>query len=289
MSILIDQNSRIIIQGINGKAGSFFAKRMHDYGNNVVGGIAPSHGGEWTLNGKIPLFDTVHECVQSTDADTTVIFVPAYSATDACFEALDSGIKNIICISADVPMKDIAFIKSSLQNKDAILIGPNALGVFTPGKALAGVFPVDFAIEGNLGVISRAGSLCYDVLMELYKNDIGISSVIGLGEDCLSGTSFVDCLDLFEMDAHTDSILIIGQPGYIQESLAATHILESITKPVYAYVAGVGINTNKIIGHTEICMFDSQHNAPRKIEDLSNAGVRIARNLIDISQLINGR
>lgn len=286
MSIIIDQDSRIIIQGINGHAGSFFAKQIYAYGNNLVGGIAPSHGGDWALEGKVPLFDTVQECVQSTDADTTVIFAPAYSAADACFEAIEAGIENIICVSTGVPLKDMALMRSYLRQKDAILIGPAASGVFSPGKAMAGVFPTDFALEGNLGLISRAGSLTYDVMMTLFQHNIGISSAIGLGEDSLSVTGFVDCLDMFEMDAHTDHILLVGLPGNIQEDLAATHILESITKPVYAFVAGEGINPGHIIGHTELCMFDAQLNAQTKVEALANAGVRVAGRINDIPALI---
>ena len=289
MSILIDQNSRIIVQGINGRAGSYFARRMHEYGNNVFGGIAPSYGGGWALDGKVPLFDTVQECVKNTDADTSVIFVPAYSAADACFEAMDAGIQNIICISAGVPIKDTAMIRSRLKHKEAILIGPNAPGVFSPEKAMAGVFPVDFAVEGRLGVISRAGSLTYDVLQTLFENGIGVSTAVGLGEDCMSGTSIVECLDLFEMDAHTDNILIIGQPGDIQEETAATHILESITKPVYAYIAGESIDPAQIIGHTEICMFYPQHYSRKKIEVLAQSGVCIAHRMQDIPGLLKSK
>lgn len=286
MSILIDQNSRILIQGIIGRAGSFFSKRMYDYGNNVVGGVAPSFGGEWTLDGKVPLFDTVHECVQSTDADTSVIFVPAHAASDACFEAIDAGVENIVCVSAGVPLKDIALINSRLVGTRVTFIGPNAAGVFSPGKALAGIFPVEKSLAGNIGVISRAGSLAFTVLDMLYENDLGVSTAIGLGEDCVSGASLVDCLDVFEMDAHTDSILLIGQPGSIQEELAAAHILETITKPVFTYVAGYSLRQTNIIGHTDMCMFDTQHSSQRKIEALSDAGVLVAHSLEDIPKLL---
>lgn len=289
MSILVDQNSRIIIQGINGRAGSFFAKRMQAYGNNIVGGVAPAHGGDWTLEGKVPLFDTVQECIQSTDADTTVIFVPAHSAADACFEAIDAGISNIICISSKVPMKDISIIKSSIKDRDAIFIGPSATGVFSPGKALAGIFPVNKAIEGNLGVISRVGALSYDVLQLLYENNIGVSTAVGLGDNCMTGASFVDILDLFEIDAHTDRILILGQPGNIQEELAASHILESITKPVYAYIVGKSIDPENIIGHTDMSMFDAQHRSLNKIQSLANSGVQIANRIEELPLLLKNK
>lgn len=289
MSILIDQKSRIIVQGIKGRTGSLFSKRMHDYSHNVVGGIAPSHGGEWVLDGKVPLFDTVKECVQSTDADTSVIFVPAYAAADAIFEAIDAGIKIIVCISAGVPLKDISLIKSALKYQDTVLIGPNAAGVVSPGKALAGVFPTELAIEGHIGVISRAGALAYDVLQTLYKSGLGVSTAVGLGEDVLSGASFVDCLEMFEMDAHTDSILLVGQPGDIQEELAARYILESVTKPVFAYIAGENINQVQIIGHTDIAMFDMQHCSQNKIEILARSGVRIARRISDIPGLYKSK
>jgi len=289
MSILIDQKSRIIIQGINGRAGSFFAKRMQAYGNNIVGGVSPAHGGDWTLEGKVPLFDTVQECVQSTDADTTVIFVPAHSAADACFEAMYAGIRNIICVSSNVPMKDISIIKSSIKDYNAILIGPSATGVFSPGKALAGIFPVNKSIEGNLGVISRVGPLSYDVLHLLYEKNIGVSTAVGLGENCMTGASFVDILDLFETDAHTDRILILGQPGGIQEELAAAHILESITKPVYAYIVGESIDPESILGHTDMSMFDSQHLSVNKTRVLANAGVQMAHTIEEIPLLLNNK
>lgn len=286
MSILIDQHSRIIIQGIVGRAGSYFSKRMHDYGQNVVGGVAPGYGGGWALDSKVPIFDTVHEGINSTDADTSVIFVPPHAAADACFEALDACIQNVICVSDGVPRKDTALINSRLFDQKARLIGPNASGVFSPGKALAGVFPVERALPGRLGVISRAGSLAFSVLDMLYENDIGVRTVIGLGEACLAGADFVDCLDLFEMDAHTDAILLLGQPGDVQEELAAAHILESITKPVYAYIAGESLAKMTLIGHTEMSMFDLQHTSLSKIEALSDAGVLIAKSLEEIPHLL---
>ena len=289
MSILIDQNSRIIIQGINGRAGSFFAKHIQAYGNNIVGGIAPAYGGGWALDGKVPLFDTVQECIQSTDADTTVIFVPAHSAADACFEALHAGIKNIICISSKVPLKDISLIKSCIKDSDAIFIGPSATGVFSPGKALAGIFPAIQAIEGDLGVISRVGSLSFDVLDLLYESNIGVSTAVGLGDNCMTGASFVDILDLFETDAHTDKILILGQPGDIQEELAATHILESITKPVFAYIVGESINPERIIGLTDLSMFDTQHRSIDKIQALANSGVQIAHRIEELPQILKNK
>ena len=262
---------------------------MHDYGHNIVGGIAPAHGGEWVLDGKVPLFDTVKECVQSTDAETSVIFVPAHSATDAIFEAIDAEVKTVVCISAGVPLKDISIIKSVLKNKETLLIGPGATGILSPGKALAGIFPTELAIEGNIGVISRAGTLAYDVLQTLYQNGLGVSTAVGLGEDVLSGASFVDCLEMFEMDAHTDSILLVGQPGGIQEELAAAHVLEAITKPVFAYVAGEKNNQVQKIGYTDISMFDIQHSSQKKIEILAKSGVRIARNISEIPGLIKSK
>ena len=286
MTILIDQNSRIIVQGIVGRAGSYFSRRMHDYGQNVVGGVAPGYGGDWALDSKVPIFDTVHECFKSTDADTSVIFVPPHAAADACFEALDAGIQNVICVSDGVPRKDTALINSRLSNQKTRLIGPNASGVFSPGKALAGIFPVERAIAGRIGVISRAGSLAFSVLDALYEHGLGVRTVIGLGEYCLAGAGFVECLDIFEMDAHTDSILLIGQPGDVQEEVAAVHILESITKPVYAYIAGESLAKLNLIGHTEMGMFDTQHSSQSKIEALSDAGVLIAKSVEAIPNLL---
>ena len=286
MSILIDQHSRIIIQGIVGHAGSFFSKRMHDYGHNVVGGVAPGYGGGWVLESKVPVFDTVLDCVNSTDADTTVIFVPSHAAADACFEALDAGIQNVICVSDGVPRKDTAFINSHLFDQKVRLIGPNASGVFSPGKALAGIFPVQRAISGHIGIISRAGSLSFSVLDVLYENNLGVRTIIGLGEDCIAGANFVDCLDIFEMDANTDSILLIGQPGGVQEEMAAEYILESITKPVYAYIAGESLAEMTLVGHTDMSMFDTKHSSRAKMDALSGAGVLIAKSLEEIPCLL---
>lgn len=286
MSILVDQHSRVIVQGITGRHGSFHARQIQAYANNLVGGISPGHGGEWELDGQVPIFDTVMECVSSTDANTSVILVPAFSASDAIIEAIDAGIKTIVCISAGIPIKDMLFIKALLKRTETRLIGPNSPGIFAPGVALAGVIPTDIAVQGTIGVASRSGTLTYETLNVLKQHNLGVSTALGLGDDPVVGTNFVDCLELFETDPHTDKILLIGEAGGLEEEKAADYITDNVTKPVVAYVAGTSITSVKIIGHPGIGLLEDLESPLRKQIAFHDVGVRVANFLNEIPGLL---
>ncbi|MFZ3070367.1 MAG: succinate--CoA ligase subunit alpha [Anaerolineaceae bacterium] len=286
MSILIDNKSRILVQGITGREGLYHSERMHEYGHNVVAGTSPGRGGDWVLDGKIPVFDTVRDAIDSTDANTSVIFVPAYYAADAIMESIDARVRRIICISEGIPIRDMMIVRSLLENSDSRLIGPNSPGVLTPGQAKAGIIPGNIAIPGNVGVVSRSGTLTYEVVLALKKAGIGVSSCIGIGGDPILGTNFVDCLDMFEADPHTDQIVLIGEIGGNDEELAAEFISNHVTKPVYAYIAGRSAPENRRMGHAGAIIEGKSGSAKSKMEILMRAGVQLFSYPEEISEVI---
>lgn len=275
MSILVDNNSRILVQGITGREGLYHCERMYEYGHNVVAGTSPGRGGDWVLDGKIPVFDMVADAVASTAADTSVIFVPAYFAADAIIESIEAGLHRIICISEGIPIKDMMIVRSILENSDSRLIGPNSPGVLTPGQAKAGIIPENIAIPGRVGVVSRSGTLTYEVVLALKKASIGVSTCIGIGGDPILGTNFVDCLDMFEADPHTDQIVLIGEIGGNDEERAAEFIANHVTKPVFAYVAGRSAPEGRRMGHAGAIIEGKTGSAKSKMEILMRAGVHL--------------
>src|SRR5512142_999480 len=238
MSILVNKNTRLLVQGITGNDGLFHTTQMVAYGTNVVAGVRPGKGGEWVLDGKVPVFDTVKTAVEMTGANATVIFVPARGAPDAMFEAADAGIPLIVCITEGVPVQDMMRVRSYLDEKKVRLIGPNCPGLLTPGESKVGIIPNNIAIPGNVGIVSRSGTLTYEVLYALKLHGMGASTCVGIGGDPINGTNFIDVLERFEADPHTDRVVMIGEIGGSDEEKAADYIARVMTKPVASYIAG---------------------------------------------------
>lgn len=286
MSILIDKNSRLLVQGITGHEGLFHTQQMVAYGTNVVAGVTPGKGGEWVLDGKVPVFDTVKTAADTTGANVTVIFVPARFAPDAMFEAADAGIPLIICITEGVPVQDMMRVRSYLDQKRVRLIGPNCPGLLTPGEAKAGIIPNNIAIPGNVGIVSRSGTLTYEVLYALKAKGLGASTCVGIGGDPVNGTNFIDVLEMFEADPHTDRVVLIGEIGGADEEKAANYIAENMTKPVTAFIAGQAAPPGKRMGHAGAIIEGGAGTAKDKIAALESAGVRIARHPEEIPDLL---
>lgn len=287
MSILINADSRIMVQGISGRRGRFHSQQMLKTGSQIVGGTSPGRGGEWCFEGRLPIFDTVRECVEATNADVSVIFVPPHSTADAILESIDNGIKTIISITGSIPLQDMMIVKSALKNSDSILVGPNSPGVLVPGIANAGIFPSHIARQGSIGVISRSGTLCYEVLDTLKQADIGVSTAVGIGDDPITGIDFLSCLELFDFDPHTDKIVIIGGPGGDNELKAASYISEHVTKPVIAYIVGERLAASLLRPFFSKSGTRSLDSLGKKTSSLAEAGVLMATELAEIPSLLH--
>ncbi len=277
MSILIDQNSKVLVQGITGNAGLFHSSQMLKYGTNIVAGVTPGKGGEWVLDGKIPVFDLVATAIEMTGADVSILFVPARNAMDAIYEAAEAKIPLLICITSGIPVQDMMRVKAYLSNKNIRLIGPSSPGLVTPMEANIGIIPGDIAFSGNVGVVSRAGTLTYEVLYNLQKNGIGISTCVGIGSDPVLGTGLVEILRMFEADLHTDHVVIIGEIGGNEEEKAADFILGNMSKPVVAFIAGKTAPEGTQMGHAGAIVAGESGNAVNKIKLFESIGVRVAR------------
>ena len=277
MSILINGRTKVLVQGITGHEGLFHTERMIAYGTNVAGGTSPGKGGEWVMNGKVPVFDSMKLAVEVTGANTSVIFVPARAAADAIFEAADAGIGLIICITEGIPIQDMMKVRAFLDQKDARLIGPNCPGVLSPGEGKVGIIPGDIAIQGTIGMVSRSGTLTYEVLNALKLKKMGVSTCVGIGGDPIIGTNFIDVLQMFEDDPHTECCALIGEIGGTDEELAADFIAREMSKPVVAYIAGQSAPKGKRMGHAGAIIEGGAGTAEGKIKALESAGVRIAR------------
>ncbi|HEY9086977.1 MAG TPA: succinate--CoA ligase subunit alpha [Anaerolineaceae bacterium] len=286
MSILIDKNTRILVQGVTGHEGLFHTGQMVDYGSNVVAGVTPGKGGEWVLAGKVPVFDSVKTAVDMTAANCSVIFVPARFAPDAMYEAADAGIPLIICITEGVAVQDMMRVRSYLDQKDVRLIGPNCPGLLTPGEAKAGIIPGNIAIPGNVGVVSRSGTLTYEVLYALKARGLGASTCVGIGGDPVNGTNFIDVLEMFEGDPHTDQVVLIGEIGGTDEEKAAEYISKEMTKPVTAFIAGQTAPPGKRMGHAGAIIEGGAGTAEEKVAALQAAGVRVAKHPEQIADII---
>lgn len=286
MSILIDKNTRLLVQGITGKEGLFHSELMRTYGTNIVAGVTPGKGGEWVLDEKIPVFDTVQTAVQTTEADASVIFVPAKFAFDSIYEAIDAHIPLIICITEGIPAMDMLKIKSLLKTSESILIGPNTPGVLTPGECKAGIIPGNISIPGSTGMISRSGTLTYEVLYAMKAKKLGVSTCVGIGGDAITGTSFIEMLSMFEQDPDTEEIVLIGEIGGNEEELAADYIMTEMTKPVIAYIAGITAPKGKRMGHAGAIIEGRAGSALQKIELFRKAGVKVAEYPEDIPALL---
>lgn len=288
MSILIDSNTRVVVQGITGREGLFHSEQMLDYGTQVVGGTRPGKGGEWVLDGKVPVFDTVQIAVEATGANTSVIFVPAKFAPDAIFEAADSGVSLIVCLTEGIPVQDMMRARNYLDQKNVRLIGPNCPGLLTPGESKVGIIPGNIAIPGNVGVVSKSGTLTYEVLYALKENGMGASTCVGIGGDPINGTNFIDVLEMFEDDPQTDKVVLIGEIGGTDEEKAAEFISKNMTKPVYGFIAGKTAPPGKRMGHAGAIVEGGEGTAADKIKALQGAGVVVADHPEEIARMIKG-
>ncbi len=286
MSILVNKDTRLLVQGITGNEGLFHTEQMLSYKTNIVAGVTPGKGGDWVLNGKIPVFDSVQSAVDVTGANASVIFVPARFVGDAIFEAVDAEIPLVVCITEGAPIQDMMRVKQYLSSRSTRLIGPNCPGLLTPGEAKVGIIPGNIAFSGNIGVISRSGTLTYEVLYALNQNGMGVSTCVGIGGDPVKGMNFVDCLELFEADARTDAVVMIGEIGGNDEEIAANYISANMTKPVVAFIAGISAPPGKRMGHAGALIEGNSGTAQSKIQALQSIGVKIARYPEEIPGLI---
>lgn len=287
MSILIDRSTRLIVQGITGRDGGFHASKMKSYGTNVVGGTSPGKGGS-AVDG-IPVFNTVKNAVTETGANTSVIFVPAPFAKDAMMEAAEAGIKLIICVTEGVPTLDVITAHRFIQTKEARLIGPNCPGLISPGKSLVGIMPSMIFKEGGTGVISRSGTLTYEVVYNLTESGMGQSTAVGVGGDPVVGLYYQELLEMFENDPDTDSIALIGEIGGDAEEQAAEYIKQHITKPVAAFIAGQQAPPGKQMGHAGAIISSGAGTAAEKIAAFEAAGVPVANEPSQIPELLKNR
>lgn len=284
MSILVGNDTRLLVQGITGREGSFHTSQMVDYGTNVVAGVTPGKAGQ-DVHG-VPVFDTVEDAVNETGANTSIIYVPARFAPDAVYEAVDNGIQLVICITEGVPVVDMVPVYHHVKARGARLIGPNCPGLITPGEAKVGIMPGFIHKPGRVGLVSRSGTLTYEVVDALTKADLGQSSAVGIGGDPVIGTSFVDVIELFQNDPDTDAIVMIGEIGGDDEEAAARYIKDHVTKPMAGFIAGRTAPTGKRMGHAGAIISGGGGTAEGKIAALEEAGVRVADSPSQVPELL---
>jgi len=288
MSILVSKDTRLVVQGITGREGAFHTEQMIAYGTKVVAGVTPGKGGGWAV-GNVPIFDTVQEAVAATGANTSIIYVPAKFAPDAILEAADAGVALIVCITEGVPALDMLKVRAYLDRTPSRLIGPNCPGLITPGEAKVGIMPGHIHARGNVGLVSRSGTLTYEVVYALTLRGIGQSTAVGIGGDPINGTSFVDCLAMFEKDPETRQVVMIGEIGGTDEEQAAEFIAAKMSKPVTSFIAGQTAPPGKRMGHAGAIISGGTGTAAEKIAALEAAGVRVAKHPGEIAELIAER
>ena len=282
MSILVDEKTRVVVQGITGREGKFHTERMINYGTSVVAGMTPGKGGQ-TFNG-VPVFNTVKEAVQNEGADASCIFVPPPFAADSIIEAISAGIKIIVCITEGIPILDMVKVVSFIRGKDSVLIGPNCPGIISPGKTKIGIMPEHIHRQGDIGVISRSGTLTYEVVDQLTRMDIGQSTCIGIGGDPIIGTSFTDLLMRFKDDPGTRGVVVIGEIGGNAEEEAAQYVQKEFGKPVIAFIAGLTAPPGKRMGHAGAIVSGGHGKAQDKISALESAGITVVHNLAKLGE-----
>jgi len=285
MSILVDKNTRLIVQGITGNEGLFHTTQMVAYGTNVVGGTRPGKGGETVLDGKVPVFDSVKIAKEAANANASIIFVAARFAPDAMLEAADAGIPLIICITEGVAVQDMMIVRNYLDQKKVRLVGPNCPGLLTPGEAKVGIIPGNIAIAGNVGVVSRSGTLTYEVLYAMKNLGMGATTCVGLGGDPVNGTNFIDVLEMFQNDPKTEKVIMIGEIGGNEEEKAAEYIKTKMNKPVASFIAGQTAPPGKRMGHAGAIIESGAGTAAEKIKALEAAGVKVAKHPEEIPTL----
>ena len=284
MSILLDENTRVLVQGITGSEGTFHTKRNLAYGTKVVAGVTPGKGGQkW--EDQVPVFDTVADAADETGANASLIFVPARFAQDAILEAADAGIGLVVCITEGIPARDMAVVYPYVRAKGVTLIGPNCPGLISPGKANMGIIPGEITGPGPIGLVSRSGTLTYQVMYEMFTRGVGQSTCIGIGGDPIVGSNFIDILGRFAEDPDTKAVVLIGEIGGDEEERAASFVKENVRKPVVAYVAGFTAPPGKRMGHAGAIVSGSKGTAQAKAEAFESMGIRVGRNPTEVAEL----
>ena len=288
MSIFIDQQTRLVVQGITGRDGSFHTRQMIDYGTKVVAGVTPGKGGQ-VFDGVVPVFDTVADAVRETRANTSVIYVPAAVAASAIFEAADAGILLIVCITEGIPVLDVTRVLPYLHERGARLIGPNCPGLIAPAKSKVGIIPGNICQPGRIGVVSRSGTLTYEIVHQLSKHGFGQSTCIGIGGDPLIGTNFIHCLSAFQADPETDAVVMIGEIGGTDEQQAAEFVHQAVTKPVVGFIAGQTAPPGRRMGHAGAIISGSSGTAVEKMAAFTRAGIAVMKRPADVVLLLRER
>jgi succinyl-CoA synthetase alpha subunit len=285
MSILVDKNTRLVVQGITGREGAFHTEQMIAYGTQVVAGVTPGKGGGWAV-GNVPIFDSVHEAVEATGANTSIIYVPARGAPDSILEAADAGIGLVVCITEGIPTIDMVRVRAYLDTTSTRLIGPNCPGVITPSEAKVGIMPGYIHTRGPVGIVSRSGTLTYEVVYALSLSGVGQSTAVGIGGDPIIGSTFVDVLQMFENDPDTQQVVMIGEIGGTDEEKAAEFIASRMTKPVTGFIAGQTAPPGKRMGHAGAIISGGKGTAADKMAALEAAGVRMAHHPGEIAEMV---
>src|SRR5947199_9623898 len=288
MSIFLDNSSTVIVQGITGRDGSFHTKQMIEYGTKIVGGVTPGKGGQ-KFEGSVPIFNTVHEAVAATGANTSVIYVPPMYAADAMMEAADAGIKLIVAITEGVPVLDMTKVYPFVKEKGARLLGPNCPGLITPGVSKVGIIPGRICTPGNIGVVSRSGTLTYEVVYQLTRAGLGQSTCVGIGGDPINATNFVDCVAAFEADPKTKGVAMMGEIGGTDEQEAAEFVKKHMKKPVVGFIAGQTAPPGRRMGHAGAIISGSSGTAAEKIQAFADAGMGVAKRPMDFVELLKAR
>jgi len=284
MAVLVDAGTKVVVAGITGSEGTFHSLRNRAYGTDVVAGVTPGKGGQ-DVEG-IPVFDTVEDAVEATGANTSLIFVPARFAAEAIYEAADAGLGLVVCITEGIPVRDMAQVGAYLGGTDTVLVGPNCPGVISPGRANVGIIPGEICAPGRVGLVSRSGTLTYQIVHELTQRGIGQSTCVGMGGDPVHGLGFIGSLERFEADDETDLVVMIGEIGGDDEERAATFIAERMSKPVVSYIAGFTAPPGKRMGHAGAIITGSSGTAVAKAEALEAAGVRVGRTPTEVAELV---
>ena len=286
MSILVNKNSRVIVQGITGSEGDFHSKQMLDYGTNIVGGVTPGKGGQYAVDEKIRVFDSVEESVDQTNADTSIIFVPPPFAADAIIEASYAGVETIVCITEGVPVHDMVKVKQVTNKNGTRLIGPNCPGIITVDECKLGIMPGFICKKGNIGVVSKSGTLTYEAIDQLVNVGLGQTTAIGIGGDPIIGTTMKDCLELFEKDANTEGVVIIGEIGGQMEIEAANWAKDNMSKPIAGFIAGQTAPPGKRMGHAGAIVSGGNDTAEAKMKVLSDCGISVSESVADIGRIM---